>query len=214
MSFTMEAPESVETGGSFLEQPGTYHFAVLDVDEQPQSKSGQLIDGFRVTAEVLAGTVDGQEGRQVDLIFFNPKLTDKNNGEFAKKRQWRFGMAVCLVGGPKKPGEQATVNLQDAKGRQFIATVAYDDRDTSGRKFLQLNFADIWHVDDPQAPRFRLNEAALAWLPKEMRRDPSFFKQMSSNGKTANGNQGGVRAAVQPSAPPPPPPSEIDVNDI
>ena len=107
----------------------------------------------------------------------------------AKKKQWRFAMAMCLVGGPKAAGEKATVDLQQAAGRQLIATVAHDDRGDDGKKFLQLHFADIWHVDDPSAPQCERSQDALKMLPKELRRSPESFAK--SDGKSASGNPSG-----------------------
>jgi hypothetical protein len=186
MSFEFEAPESTDTGGAFLQEPGTYHFAVLATDENPQSKKGELLNGFRVDAEVLAGQ---HKGKQIELMFFNPKPTDKNNGEMAKKKQWRFGMAVGLVGGPAAVGEKKTVELAHSVGRQFIATVAHDNRETdAAKKFLQLNFADIWHIDDPAAPQCERNQEAIAVLTKlapQLRRKPESFGKPSGNGAPA-----------------------------
>jgi len=192
MSFEMEAPESTDTGGTFLQEPGTYHFAVMDVDENPQSKKGELLNGFKVDCEAMAGP---HKGKQVELMFFNPKPTDKNNGEMAKKKQFRFAMAVVLVGGPKAAGEKVTVDLQQAKGRQFIATVAHDNREgnDSAKKFLQLNFADIWHIDDPSAPQCERSQDAIKLLPAALRRKPESFAKADAGAasKSSSGSAGG-----------------------
>lgn len=184
MAFEMEMPESPDIGGSFLQEPGTYHLAVLNVDEQPTSKSGQLIDGFRVDLEVLAGP---QAKKQAEVTFWNPKLTDKNNGEMAKKKQYRFAFATGLLDG-FKPGAKVSIDLQKAKGRQLIATLAQrESQNDPSKKFIDLNFADIWHVDDPAAPNCERNQDALKLLPKQLRRDPASFKPASA-APAANGN--------------------------
>src|SRR4051812_12309450 len=101
MAYEVEMPESLDTGGAFLKEPGTYHLAVIDVNEQPTTQGGQLIDGFKVDFEVLAGP---QAKKQAEVTFWNPKLTDKNAGEMAKKKQGRFVMAASLIQAAK-PGE-------------------------------------------------------------------------------------------------------------
>lgn len=197
MPYEMEMPESFDTGGSFLTEPGTYHFSVLNVDEQPQSRGGQLIDGFRVDMDVVAGS---QSKKQVEVVFFNPKLTDKNGGEMAKKKQARFVIATGLLQAAK-PGERVTVDLQQAKGRQLVATMSKRKSQDGDKEYIDLNFADIWHVDDPAAPNCERNQDALKLLPKSLRRDAaSFQKQAAGNGR-ASGNGHAQQQQKPPTAP-------------
>ena len=185
MSFEMEMPESFDKGGVFLQEPGTYHLSVINVDEHPQTKNGQLLDGFKVDFEVLAGS---HAKKQTEITFWNPKLTDKNNGEMAKKKQGFFVMATSLIGAAK-PGEKVMVDLQQAKGRQLIATLAQRESQTDpNKKFIDLNFADMWHVDDPSAPNCERNQDALKLLPKALRRDPTSFKPAATASASGNGN--------------------------
>jgi len=186
MAFEMEIPESMDTGGAFLQEPGTYHLSVLNVDEAPTSNNGELIDGFRVEVDVLAGP---QAKKQAEITFFNPKLTDKNNGEMAKKKQARFAMATGILPAAK-PGEKVTIDLQHAKARQLIVTFAKRKAKNSDKEFIDLNFADIWHVDDPSAPQCERNQDALKLLPAALRRKPESFKP--ANGQApANGSSNG-----------------------
>ncbi len=192
--FEMEMPDSIDSG-DFVREPGTYHFAVLEVDEQPTSKAGQLLDGFRADVEVLAGPF---AKKQAELMFFKPKLTDKNGGEMAKRKQARFALATGII--PEaKPGERVTVDLSKAKGRQFIATLAHRaDQNDPNKKYIDLNFADIWHVDDPSAPKCELNQQALGLLPKSLRKTPESFAAASGNG-SASGN-GAAKSSTAASA--------------
>ena len=197
MSFEMEMPESFDTGGAFLQEPGTYHLAVLDVDEHPTAKDGKLLDGFRAQVEVLAGP---QAKKQAELMFFAPKLTDKNGGEMAKKKQARFAIATGVLGAAK-PGEKVTVDLQLAKSRQLVATLAHrESQNDPTKKFIDLNFADIWHVDDPAAPQCERNQAALNLLPKSLRRDPASFRKPEAKAAANSGN-GSAASVPTPPAP-------------
>lgn len=203
-AFEMEMPESTDRGGSFLDQPGTYHFSVTAIDEHPSGNDGKLIDGFRVSCAVLAGTTNGQEKKEVDITFFNPKLTDKNNGEFAKKKQARFALAVCLLDGPRKGGERVSIDLQQAIGRQFIATMEerkYAKRDGSEGKSIDLHFADLWHVDDPEAAAYPKNEAALKLLPASLRKKPEQFGSSNGNGSKPATNGTPAKLAAPAAAP-------------
>ena len=168
MSYEIEVPKSVE-GGNFLRIPGTYHLVVLDVDEQPTKRGGELIDGFRVKCDVLDGTVqvDGactEIGKSVDIMFFAPKLTQPNDGEFNRKRISRFLMATNLLP-PDALGKKAEAELQDAVGKQFVATLEL----TKDGKFLELSFLDLWHVDDPAAKGFPKSAQGLSMLPADER---------------------------------------------
>jgi len=204
MAFEMEMPESTDRGGSFLDQPGTYHFSVTALDEQPSGNDGKLIDGFRVSCAVLAGTTNGQEKKEVDITFFNPKLSDKNNGEFAKKKQARFVLAVGLLDGPRKGGERVTIDLQQAIGRQFLATMeerTFTKRDGSQGKSIDLHFADLWHVDDPEAAAYPKNDAALKLLPASLRKKPEQFGSSNGNGSKPVTNGTTTKPAAPAAAP-------------
>lgn len=195
MPYDVEMPESIDTGGGFLQEPGTYHLAVLNVNEQPQSKGCEMIDGFQVDLEVIAGP---HAKKQKEITLWNPKLTDKNGGEMAKKKQARFCLAACIL--PEaKPGQKVTVDLQLAKGRQLVATLSQRDG-SDGKKYLDLNFADIWHVDDPAAPQCERNQDALKLLPKSLRRDPKSFQQNGGAVKPAAGVQQQSQQPLQQSS--------------
>ena len=196
MPMDMEMPDSFETGGAFLNEPGTFHLAVMEVNEEPTAKNGNLLDGFRVDVEVLAGT---HAKKQAELMFFAPKPTDKNNGEMAKKKQARFALATGVIKAAK-PGEKVTVDLQQAKGRQLVATLSQRESQTdSTKKFIDLNFADIWHVDDPAAPQCERNQDALKLLPASLRRKPESFADSKAKA-AANGNGSGNGAAKSTTA--------------
>jgi len=94
MSFEFDAPETTESG-RFLREAGTFHFAVTAVDEQPASRKGELLDGFRVEANVLDGTARAnghcsETDRVAEIMFFHPSLTAKNEGLFARQKQAKF----------------------------------------------------------------------------------------------------------------------------
>jgi len=144
MSFEIEMPESMDTGGAFLQEPGTYHLSVLNVDEAPTSSKGELIDGFRVEVDVLAGP---QAKKQAEITFFNPKLTDKNGGEMAKKKQARFAMATGILP-TAKPGEKVTVDLQHAKARQLIVTFSKRKAQNSDKEFIDRFRFGLNYVSD------------------------------------------------------------------
>ncbi len=185
--FELECPEDIDGQSNFLTEPGTYHAVVIAVDEAPTSKAGVLLEGFRVEFAVLDGTVAGQKGKQFDIMFFKPKLTDKNGGEFAKRKQARFAIATGIL--PRaEPGKRVTVDLQQANGLQLVVELEHQKDMTTGEptKFLQLAWANIYHVDDPAVAKVPKDATALSLLPDKLRKKPADFARQpvgQSNGK-------------------------------
>lgn len=159
MGFKHQVGDDLSSGGSFLREPGTYHVCVVDVNYMPSRKDGTLIDNaaFKVYLEVLAGTVAGQEGKSAEITFFHPKVQSKNEGAFARKKIDRFLLAVGLISEADKTKE-VEPELELAKGRHFIVKLELDDDE----KYLQVAFADIYHVDDPCVKEVPKNAAAMA----------------------------------------------------
>lgn len=195
----MDMPEKMEQEGNFLAEPGTYHFAVLAVDEQPTSKDGRPLDGFKVHCCAMDGTTAGQQKREIELMFFAPKMSDKNNGEFAKRKMARFA-AACGILPAATPGARVSVDLQQAAGRQFVAEVERGT-DAAGNptKFLQLAWANIYHVDDPAVAQVPKDAAALGLLPATLRKTAADFQKPTT---PPNGASGGTTGAKTPAAQP------------
>jgi hypothetical protein len=181
MSFDFDAPESLPAGGNWIDKPGTYHLVVTAVDEEPISRSKELIAGFKIDFQSLEGTVRDTEGRfteadkTIDMVFFHPKLTDKNEGLFARQKQAAFFIAAGLMTEDQLGKKGVKIDLQAARGRHVIATLEESTSD-QGKKFIRLAYADIFHIDDPRAASFPKNGKALKLIPAAHRRDPKSFK--------------------------------------
>jgi hypothetical protein len=166
------------SGSSFLDQPGTYHLAITAVDEAPAKRDGSLIDNafFRMSVAVLAGTVPDQQDKTTDLTFFWPKPSDRDGGKFRTKQIDRCFSAAGLVTEDQK-GKEVDIDLQLMVGRQVVAKLDKSQDD----KYLQLSFADIYHVDDPAIKGIPKNAEALKLIPASQRR-------VSANGAAATAN--------------------------
>ena len=89
MAFETELPtdeEVKESESSFLTKPGTYHFAVIDANENPVyrggDKKGQMMDGFEIEAAVQAGLARSQlRIRQIARREFG-NLCEREGGDF------------------------------------------------------------------------------------------------------------------------------------
>lgn len=192
----MEFDTSEDISDAFLKEPGTYHLVCYDSQEAATDKEGKPLDAFRISASVAAGTVPGQVNKTVDLLFFHPKPTDKNGGEFALKRRTRALIALSKVR-PAEIGKRVSIDLtpETTIGRQFIATL----EKAKDKDYLQLHFADIFHVDDPEAAAFPKAAKLLAMLPAEWRLTAKDFGvEQSTSGAAPSANGNG--AATKPSA--------------
>lgn len=197
MSFDFDAPEDVGGSGKFLNEPGTYHLVVMKVHEG-QMANGKPISGFCVSMSVLAGTVEGQNEKELDLTFFNGKLDSKDKGEFARKKQAAFLIATGLMT-PTQLGQRGLhIDLAKAEGRQVVATLEHDNREGAEKKFLQLAFANIYHPDDPRAKEFPKNAEALNLVPADQRKNAEFFAPLFK--KPANSATAPVRPQLSQEA--------------
>ena len=104
--------------------------------------------------------------------------SDKSQ-EWARKKQTAFAIASGLVD-LKKLGGKVQIDLQTAVGRQIIATFEHDD---SG-KYMQLSYANIYHVDDPRTANFPKDKEALAIIPKDLRKDATYFASLLKKGES------------------------------
>ena len=185
MSTVIETTAEVGGGDSqYLSEPGTYHFAVSGVYEG-QMSNGTPIDGFSVQFSVLDGTVKDQQDKQVTLTFFAPDTskTEKSQ-EWSRKKQTAFCIAAGLIE-IKDLGGKVSIELAQADGQQVVATVSRQDEDS---KFLQLHYANIYHIDDPRATKFPKNKEALELIPSESRKKAEYFESILSSSSKPNGN--------------------------
>lgn len=196
------APETLDSGGNWIDKPGTYHLVITGADEHPTKANGEMLDAFRIACLALEGTVrEGGEfterDKTVNLMFFNPKLTDKNEGAFARQKQGKFFLAAGLLT-EDQLGQEVELDLADCVGRQIIATLEERDGD-AGRTFIDLHFSDVWHIDDPAASKFPKCEKSIKLAPPPHRRDPKTFE------KKPNGNHKSKEAK---------PLEEVDLDDL
>lgn len=192
MAYTMDASETIESA-EWLKTPGVYHFQIERGNENPMTRDNRPRGGFALECSVLAGP---QDGAKVNMHANEPNLSHKDGGEFAKKVQTRILVAIGMLN-ENHLGKRVSIEIEkDAPGRQFIARMDFDDKDTE-KKYLGLAGAQIWHIDDPSAPPCDRNLDAIKLLPANLRRDPASFKKKDSG----NGGSAGSAAANKPAPP-------------
>ena len=171
MSYAMETTEDIGGGEStYLDQPGTYHCVITSVMEGKGPKGGP-IDGFTVGLAVLTGTTEGQKDKATNLCLFSPDHSkSEKSQEWARKKQTAFVIAAGLID-LAKLGGKVNVELQEAVGRQIVVNFEHDEEG----KYLQLAWANIYHIDDPRAAKFPKDPEAIALATKEMQRQPAEY---------------------------------------
>lgn len=188
-----DMPDTIETGGDAnrLKKEGSFHFAIDNLDTEPVSEEGKALDGWRVSMQVLDGTVreNGvctEKKKTIDILLFNPKLNGKDGGKWARLKQARLLVAAGLVE-PNATGKGVSFDPEKAGGCQICAKLQLkQEQDGSQGKFLEFAYADIFHVDDPDAKDIPKDAAALKLLPKTLRRTAeSFAKAKDTNGHAA-----------------------------
>lgn len=199
MSFDFDAPNDVGGSGKFLSEPGTYHFTVLAIHDGTLSDGKPMKGGgFTAGLAVLTGTVDGQKEKEINLAFFNGKLDAKDQGEFARKKQAAFLIATGLLA-PSDLGKKGLkIDLQDAVNRQLIATLEVDE--SSEKKYLQLSYANVYHIDDPRAKNFPRSVEAVSLVPKEQRKPAEYFASLDAKKAKDNGFAAPARPALSQTA--------------
>ena len=217
MKFELDRPVTEATDVAFLEAPGKYHCRVDWIEEEPTKADGSMIDNalFRVHAIVCDGTTAGQRDKELQLMFFSPKMSNKGGGEMARQKIRNFATAIgCCEEGKSADGAPQMVILFGpevgaadydegddkigslyACGRQFVCEV---EKDREGR-FMQLRYANVWHVDNPVVKDVPKCKEHLKLLPPALRKTAKdFAKHDKDKGK---GGAAGTAAKSPPTTP-------------
>ena len=215
MKLEMDAPTNAQSDLAILDKPGKYHCRVDWIEEEPRKTDGTMIDNalFRAHCVVLDGTVPGQRDKELNLMFFGPKMTDKDNGEMARAKVRNFAAAIgCLelngqqmviAFGPD-PGA-ADYNEGDehigslyARNRQYVCEV---EMDREG-KYVTLRYSNVWHVDNPVCKDVPKCKEHLKLLPPSLRKTAKDFAKPGDKGKDkGTGGAAGTAAKTPPTAP-------------
>lgn len=174
MAINFEMPTDM-TGDNRINKAGIYHFHITDQTESPTKRfgdeKGALIPGaFEVTAAVVQGTSQHQgrcteEGKSHHFMFFHPNPSQKETARNIYQKKIARLFAATMLVKQDSLGKQVSVELAQILGRQFCAKMSFDKEG----KYLDLNFYDIWHVDDIEVADVPKSPEHLAIIPAELR---------------------------------------------
>lgn len=158
---------------------GTYHFAVVHINEEPKNKDGNPIDGVQFEFEVLAGTTPEAVGQKLFEIVGYPAPTHKDKGKFALQRLCCYTEALGLTT-PADRGRQVSFDWQDAIGADFIATIKHEPGISGTGVYAKIDGCKIYRTDDPRVKDVPKNSEFLSTEP--------FPSQPTHNGQPAPAN--------------------------
>jgi hypothetical protein len=132
--------------------PGRYHSVVKVAEEKTNGKTGN--QQVEVTFEVLAGTMPGQEGKEMIGYFV---VTEKN----IKQLQ-----CLATVLGLLRPGQSDTdIDFAVSRGRQLVIEVIEDVYE--GKKREKLAYMGFWSVNHRDVADVPKNAEAMAYLSQQ-----------------------------------------------
>lgn len=181
MAMAFEAPEDLSSGDSNrLSEPGTYHLIITNVREG-EGPNGKPCDGFTFEADVLAGTTEGCHGKTVKETIFAPNFKSSDDAQkMSRKKLAAFFIASDAMT-PDQLGKSVNIELSEAVGKQIVAEFDRQmEKDAQGKytvptKYIQISYANIYHVDDPDVKDVPKHKEALKMRDAANKHEASYF---------------------------------------
>lgn len=169
--FEFETPTNIDSGGTFIDKPGTYLLKSIKCRPNENVK-GEPEDGTLCVDCVVAGAAPenaDQVTKTTTVSARRPRLND-NSPDFQKKKLARLGIALGQMTAADLQKGRVVLNPATMVGRYFVAI--YDWNEYQGKKSVRLSFADIYHLDDLKAEGAHLDAAIIGTIPQDQRADP------------------------------------------
>lgn len=161
---------------------GLYHVTITKVNDSRVKKDGSPLNATVVEFEVLAGSVPGQEGKEVAQFYY---LGDEGQetAEYCEKVS-----RLCMAAGLLKPGEEKDIDAADLENCQVVIEMA-DYTTKAGKTGVNIkNFGlAIWGVNHPDVASVPKNHEAIR-LWNEARGVVGGNGNGNGNAVHANGN--------------------------
>lgn len=171
--------DSLDRGGKFLDgsNPGCYHMIISCVHRPAKNQDGMPIENALASVTCQVAAPKEYFGKLFDLTLWLPKRDSKDGGAFGQKKNDRFLAAVGAIT-PDMLKSKIRINWPGLAGRHFLVKLESTEREIKqgknrGQKkaFLDVAFAEFYHVDDPEAGTdYPRNLEAIKLLPASQRR--------------------------------------------
>lgn len=177
-----DAPETTEGEGGRVTEPGLYHLLITTVRDGEGPKGG-TIDGFSFEADALAANVGNVSGKSFGETVFAPDLSKAANVQAMAARKLAAFFIAANVMKPDQLGKKGiSVDLGAAEGQQIIAKLRPQMNKNPGTGkydvssgFLEINYSDIYHVDDPAVKAVPKDKEYLDTIDAGHRHAADFF---------------------------------------
>lgn len=167
----------VGSGGDFLTEPGSYHLIVEDVKDG-ELPNGDAFHGMAVITRVAAGDL---ADKKFNLVLYDGDESHKDRGAFAFRKQAAFLIAANVLSPAELSGDEVGYDEQQAIGSDIIVTLELGKPNRDGKQFLDVRFADIFHVDDPRVAKISglaISDEQLKAIPDGRRHKPEYFEPL------------------------------------
>jgi hypothetical protein len=169
-----DAAEDTGMASQFVEVPGVYMLRVVGVHPDATWKGEVRAECLGIEMVVVGAGVESEKDKGFNVNFFaqGPKDTEKGAG-FKKRKLTALFIALDLISADNLGKGGLKVNVKDAVGRHVVMKL---DKNDNG--YMDICYADIWHVDDPKAAGKHINEAVLNTIPAALRHEAKYFEKL------------------------------------
>ncbi|MFG0260994.1 MAG: hypothetical protein ACF788_01190 [Novipirellula sp. JB048] len=199
MARTLEDVNAADlAGGGGLQAEGKFHFIVEDITDGKETKSGSMLNGLFAKCKVLHGE---HEGSTFTIEMLDPTMNSSDGGAFARKKQAAFLIAANVLTPAQVNGGVVSYDEQLARGSQIIAEIRLGRENDNGKRYLELHYSNVYHVDDPRVADVPKSEEILSVIPANHRHkgDNDFFGPMIGARKSSTQPSGGsATSAAEP----------------
>lgn len=183
MARKLNAPEDIGGSSTFLSatDAGWFLLTVTDAFEgKRQTKDGfEMMDGISIETEVVGGPHDS---KRYTLNLWDPKMSSKDEGKSAAAKQAAFLIATDVLS-PKDLGKEVEYETTDSIGAYFVIELVAGRPNEQGKSFLEPNYANIYHIDDPRGARKLTLDASqkarLDAYDKKFRHPAEYFERLT-----------------------------------
>jgi hypothetical protein len=182
----LDAEDMQSTAGNFVDMEGKAH-CTIQAAEVNASRGDKMVKGFMYELVVQAfepiskvskEVANSQLNRTFRMFFANGDATNKDGGKFAQKKQAAALIAANVIS-PSDLGKKGVeINVGNAVNHQVCVQFALGKEDNNGKRWIDLFFDNIYHVDDPRAASFPKHADVLI-LAKDFRRNAEFFAPLT-----------------------------------
>jgi hypothetical protein len=138
-----------------------------------------MMDGISIETEVVGGENDG---KRYTLNLWDPKISSKDQGLSAKKKQAAFLIATDVIT-PEQLGTDIEYEAANSIGALFVIELVCGNPTNDGKVYLEVSYSNMFHVDDPRSSKLVLDagqKARVESYDKQFRHPAEYFERLTA----------------------------------